>query len=227
MHIQGLQKLTLLDYPQHIACTIFAKGCNFACPFCHNTALLKGDGKEIDKAELTEFLNSRKGVLEGVCLSGGEPLMQNDALGFLEYLKSFGYKIKLDTNGCFPEKLEDIINRGLVDYIAMDIKSSKENYSLSSGVEVDVNAIDQSVKIIMKSNIDYEFRTTAVKGLHSPADFSKIADWISHADKYFIQQFVNSHWVLSKSCSAFSKEEMQGLLQIVKPKIPHAEIRGI
>lgn len=227
MRIQGLQKLTLLDYPQHIACTIFAQGCNLACPFCHNTEIIKGNGNLIGEPELTEFLNSRKGILEGVCISGGEPLMQNNALDFLEYIKNLGFKVKLDTNGCFPERLNEALNRNLIDYIAMDIKSSKTNYSLASGGDVDLNAICKSVKIIMDSKVDYEFRTTAVKGIHLYSDFEEIASWLEGAKSYYLQQFVDSDWVLSKSCSAFSFTEMEEILNILKPKIPSAEIRGL
>lgn len=227
MVIMGLQRLTLLDYPEHIACTLFAKGCNLACPFCHNESLLKSGGEGIGKELLTDFLTSRQGILEGVCLSGGEPLMHKDALEFLEYLKGFGFKIKLDTNGCFPHELELAINRGLVDYIAMDVKSSKENYSLAAGTDVDLKSLSKSVEIIMNSQIDYEFRTTAVKGLHTNEDFEKIADWIENPKRYFIQQLVNPSRLDKKGCFPFSKEEMQGILEIVKAKIPVAMLRGI
>ena len=153
--------------------------------------------------------------------------MQKDVVEFLKYLKNFGYKIKLDTNGCFPEKLKTVFDEGLADYIAMDIKSSKENYSLAAGAEADVSAVSKSVDLIMASGADYEFRTTAVKEIHTAEDFKAIANWISGAKNYFIQQFNDSGNLISKGFSGFSKEEMQNFLDIVKTDIPNAELRGI
>ncbi len=228
MIISGLQKLTLLDYPQHLACTLFAHGCNLRCPFCHNASLVtKQPENNISKEYLSDFLLKRKGFLDGVCVTGGEPLMQKYVLGFLEYLKGFGYKIKLDTNGCFPEKLKEILENRLADYIAMDIKSSRENYNLATGTAVDIAQVSKSADLIMASDIDYEFRTTAVKGIHTAEDFKDIAIWISGAKKYFIQQFSRSGDLISKDFSPFSKEETENFLNIVKPKIPNAELRGI
>jgi len=228
MLIAGLQRLTLLDFPQRVACTLFAHGCNLRCPFCHNASLvIKQPENNISKEFLSDFLLKRKDVLDGVCLTGGEPLMQRDVLKFLEYLKGFGYKIKLDTNGCFPEKLKEILKNRLADYIAMDIKSSKANYSLATGVEIDLSPIEKSVDLIMASGVDYEFRTTAVNGIHTAKNFEDIANWISGTKKYFIQQFSPLGDLISNEFSAFSKAEMQNFLNIVKPKIPNAELRGI
>ncbi len=229
MIIEGLQKTTLLDYPGYVACTIFAHGCNLRCPFCHNAGLVVRKPENIISIEeLEAFLNKRKGILDGVCLTGGEPLMQKDVIDFLRFLKSFGYKVKLDTNGFYPERLAEAIENGLVDYIAMDIKSSRENYSKAVGIpDIDISKVEESVKLIMGSGIDYEFRTTAVKGLHIVSDFEKIGEWLQGARKYFIQQFIDSGDIISDGLEAFSKEETQKLLAAVRKGIETAEIRGL
>lgn len=229
MIIEGLQKTTLLDYPGYVACTIFAHGCNLRCPFCHNAGLVVRKPENIISIEeLEAFLNKRKGILDGVCLTGGEPLMQKDVIDFLRFLKSFGYKVKLDTNGFYPERLAEAIENGLVDYIAMDIKSSRENYSKAVGIpDIDISKVEESVRLIMDSGIDYEFRTTAVKGLHIVSDFEKIGEWLQGARKYFIQQFIDSGDIISGGLEAFSKEETQKLLAAVRKGIETAEIRGL
>jgi len=229
MIIEGLQKTTLLDYPGYVACTIFAHGCNLRCPFCHNAGLVVRKPENIISIEeLEAFLNKRKGILDGVCLTGGEPLMQKDVIDFLRFLKSFGYKVKLDTNGFYPERLAEAIENGLVDYIAMDIKSSRENYSKAVGIpDIDISKAEESVRLIMGSGIDYEFRTTAVKGLHIVSDFEKIGEWLQGARKYFIQQFIDSGDIISGGLEAFSKEETQKLLAAVRKGIETAEIRGL
>ncbi len=229
MLIEGLQKLTLLDFPGQVACTIFAHGCNLRCPFCHNAGLVvRKPANIISIEELTEFLEKRKGILDGVCLTGGEPLAQSDSIEFLRYLRKFGYKIKLDTNGFYPERLEEAIKEGLVDYIAMDIKSSKENYDKAVGIEgIDISPAIKSVEIIMNSGIDHEFRTTAVKGLHVVSDFEQIGVWLNGANRYFIQQFIDSGDLISNEFNAFSKEETETLLAAVRKSIPNAETRGL
>lgn len=229
MIIEGLQKTTLLDYPGYVACTIFAHGCNLRCPFCHNAGLVVRKPENIISIEeLEAFLNKRKGILDGVCLTGGEPLMQKDVIDFLRFLKSFGYKVKLDTNGFYPERLAEAIENGLVDYIAMDIKSCRETYAKAVGIaDIDITPVAESVKLIMSSGIDYEFRTTAVKGLHIVSDFEKIGEWLQGARKYFIQQFIDSGDIISGGLEAFSKEETQKLLAAVRKGIETAEIRGL
>lgn len=229
MIIEGLQKLTLLDYPGHVACTIFAHGCNLRCPFCHNAGLVVRQPENIiSKEELSEFLERRKGILDGVCLTGGEPLLQKDAIEFIRFLRSFGYKIKLDTNGFYPERLKAVIDEGLVDYIAMDIKSSIDNYGKAVGIEnIDVSPVLESVELIKSSGIDHEFRTTAVKGLHIVSDFSKIGEWIKGANRYFIQQFIDSGDLISEGLSAFTKEETDAFLTAAKEHVENAEIRGL
>ncbi len=229
MHIQGIQKLTLLDYPGHIACTLFSYGCNLRCPFCHNASLVtETPQKPINTEEITAFLQKRKGILDGICLSGGEPLMNPDALEFLKYLRGFGYKIKLNTNGFFPKQLEQAINQNLLDYVALDIKAPKESYAAATGIsDIDVAPLCQSIEMIMNSGIDHEFRTTAVKGLHNVGDFEEIALWIKGAKRYYIQQFVSSPDLISHSFTSFSTEEMNEILADVQKIIPNALLRGI
>lgn len=229
MIIEGLQKTTLLDYPGNVACTLFAHGCNLRCPFCHNAGLVvRQPANIIDKEEIAAFLEKRKGILDGICLTGGEPLAQKDSLEFIEFLKSFGYKIKLDTNGFYPDRLKEAVGRGLIDYIATDIKSSKEGYPRAVGIEgIDIAPIEESVEFIMSCGVDYEFRTTAVKGLHLVSDFENIGKWIKGAKRYFIQQFIDSGDIISAGFDAFSKEETEKLLAAVRENVPTAQIRGI
>lgn len=229
MIIEGLQKTTLLDFPGLVACTLFAHGCNLRCPFCHNAGLVVRKPENIiSQEELGEFLKKRKGILDGVCLTGGEPLAQKDAIEFIEFLKSFGYRVKLDTNGFFPERLKEAIDKGLVDYIAMDIKSSPEGYAKAVGIDgIDISPARESVKLIMSSGVDYEFRTTAVKGLHLVSDFERIGEWISGAKRYFIQQFIDSGDLIKTGFEAFSKEETEKLIAAVSKNVPSAKARGI
>lgn len=229
MLIEGMQKLTLLDFPGQVACTLFAHGCNLRCPFCHNAGLVvRKPEDEISKDELAAFLNKRKGLLDGICLTGGEPLLQRDAKEFIAFLRSFGFKIKLDTNGAFPERLKEIIDDRLVDYIAMDIKSSPEGYAKATGIQdIDIEPFKTSVALIMSSGIDYEFRTTAVRGIHTAADFEGIAEWIKGAKRYYIQRFTDSGDLIGSGFEAFSEQESKQLLALVKQKLPNAELRGI
>lgn len=230
MLIEGIRKLTLIDYPGEVACTLFTHGCNLRCPFCHNPSLVLGQPENrIKTDDIADFLKKRKGVLDGVCISGGEPLLQSDIIDFLRYIRGFGYKIKLDTNGFFPEKLAEIISLGLADYIAMDIKSSKENYSSAVGLtDIDVTPVIKSVDILKNSGIDYEFRTTAVKGIHRIEDFYEIGKWLGGAEQYYIQPFTDSGNLISANrFSRFSAEELNAFLSAVSEIIPNAEIRGI
>lgn len=229
MLIEGMQKLTLLDFPGQVACTLFSHGCNLRCPFCHNAGLvIRRPEAEISKDELAAFLEKRKGLLDGICLTGGEPLLQRDAKEFIAFLRSFGFKIKLDTNGAFPERLKEIIDERLVDYIAMDIKSSPEGYAKATGIQdIDIEPFRKSIALIMNSGIDYEFRTTAVKGLHTEADFEGIAEWIKGAKRYYIQQFIDSGDLIGSGFEAFSAQESERLLSVIRQKIPNAELRGV
>lgn len=227
MQIKGLQKTTLLDYPGQVACTVFTGGCNFRCPFCHNASLVLAPNAvdSIPENEFFAFLSKRKGILDGVCVTGGEPLLQNDIIPFLERIRSMGFKIKLDTNGSFPQRLEEIISLGLVDHIAMDIKNSPEKYRITSGASC-LDQVLESIRIIMDSGVSYEFRTTVVRELHEKEDMEAIGQLIKGAKQYFLQAFKDSEELIGDGFSAYSDEEMEQLLSVVLKYVPSARIRG-
>lgn len=229
MVIKGLQKTTLLDFPTKVACTVFTGGCNFRCPFCHNGTLVK-DPKQfptIEISELLAFLDKRKGILDGVCITGGEPLLNKDIAELLREIKARGYAVKLDTNGSFPELLEALIDEGLIDYVAMDVKSSKEKYHLLAGTDKYNEEIEKSVKLLMSDKVDYEFRTTVIRELHELSDFEDIGSWIAGAKKYYLQLFKDSGDLLEGGYSPYTEEDMRAALEIVKKYVPTAELRGI
>ena len=229
MNIAGLQKLTLLDYPEHTACTVFTAGCNFRCPFCHNSDLLIKKSGDISEEELFEFLRSRVNKLDGVCITGGEPLLQPDILPFMQKIRDLGFKVKLDTNGSIYSKLEQIVNNKLCDYIAMDIKNIPQKYNLSCGGMVNVENVLKSVNLLInQTQIDYEFRTTVVKELNEVQDFSQIASFIKGAKRYYLQAYKHSDKVLKQGYSAYSEEEMQNIKNILHENgLKCATLRGI
>ena len=228
MKIHGLQKLTLLDFPGRVACTVFLGGCDFRCPFCHNFELVDGSAPAImDENELFAFLEKRRGLLDGVAITGGEPTLRADLPDLMRRVREMGYAVKLDTNGAHPGRLEEILKAGLADYVAMDIKNSKEKYALTAGADVDIDKISESVRILMASDVEYEFRTTVVRELHSPEDIKSIGEWITGADKYFLQSFTDSGEIIGVGYSAHSPQDMVLLLDIVKQYIPKAALRGI
>ncbi len=229
MIIKGFQKLTLLDYPGKVACTVFTGGCNFRCPFCHNALLVtEMDDIEYTEKEIFQHLERRKGVIEGVAVTGGEPLLQKDIERFLYELRCAGVSVKLDTNGSFPEKLKDILDLGLVDYVAMDIKNSKEKYALTIGLQsFDISTVEESIELLRNSEVDYEFRTTVTSDFHTVEDMRSIAQWLQGSPKYFLQNFVDSGMLIDSTCKGVSKSEMQEMLCAVREFIPTAELRGI
>lgn len=230
MNIQGLQKLTLLDFPGHTACTVFTGGCNLRCPFCHNVPLvLDPTGEEgISTDEFFEFLSKRHGLLDGVAVTGGEPLLQPDLEDFLKRIKDSGFAVKLDTNGAFSERLMHIISSGLVDYIAMDIKNTPSKYAITSGVENAVfTPFGESIDLIMASGVDYEFRTTVVDEFHTVDDIAEIGEIIKGAKRYFLQAFKDSGILSELSSHAASEEKMNAMLRAVEGKVQTAEIRGM
>lgn len=229
MKISGLQKLTLLDFPGHTACTVFTSSCNFRCPFCHNASLVENrDIEEIPEEEFFAFLAKRHGILSGVAITGGEPTLQPDLLDFIKKIHSEGFMVKLDSNGYRPETLKDILSSGCVEYVAMDIKSSRENYARAAGIRhLDISKIEKSIDVIKSSGVKYEFRTTAVKGIHSPHDFLEIGKWLGDVPAYFIQKFIDSGDVLGEGYSAFSDEEMTSLLAMARINIKSAALRGV
>ena len=227
--IKGFQKLPLLDSPGKVACTVFTGGCNFRCPFCHNALLVREmDDIEYTEKEIFEHLERRKGVIEGVAVTGGEPLLQKDIERFLYELKCAGVSVKLDTNGSFPEKLKGILELGIVDYVAMDIKNSKEKYAQTVGVQdFDISTVEQSIQLLQQSGVDYEFRTTVTANFHTIEDMRSIARWLQGTPKYFLQNFVDSGMLIDSTCKGVSKAEMQEMLSAVREFIPAAELRGI
>ena len=228
MKISGLQKLTLLDYPGKMACTVFTYGCNFRCPFCHNAMLVTEENSDsISEDEFFTFLKKRQGILDGVCISGGEPTLQKDLAEFIGKIKAMGYAVKLDTNGSKPEVLRNLIEENLLDYVAMDIKNSPAKYSLTCGCEVDIALIKESVSIITESGIDHEFRTTTVREYHTAEDFAEIAEWLKSDSKYFLQQFVDSGNLIGENLSPFDKEELAILAERIKSKLANVTIRGV
>lgn len=231
MLISGLQKLTLLDYPGTVACTVFTGGCNFRCPFCHNSALVLPELMDRDNQEekVLSFLRKRQGVLEGVAITGGEPLLHVDMPEFLTKVKELGFKIKLDTNGSFPDRLIEIVNAGLVDRVAMDIKNPPELYAKTVGLEkLDMEAIERSKNFLLEGRVDYEFRTTAVKGLHSAESIAAAAKWIEDAKEYYLQQFKDSGQLLAGAgLEAFNEEEMKLLADAARPYVPAVQLRGL
>ena len=226
----GLQKLTLLDFPGKVACTLFTAGCDFRCPFCHNASLVYRDDKldAFTEDEIFSFLRKRQGILEGVAITGGEPMLNSGLPEFMEKVKELGYAVKLDTNGSYPDRLAKVIENGLVDKIAMDIKNSKEKYGLTVGIpDYDIRPIEESVDILLGCGIDYEFRTTVTADFHEESDFEKIGAWIKGAKAYFLQNFVNSGELIDESIQGVSAEIMNGFLAVVQKYIPGAQLRGV
>lgn len=229
MKICGLMKLTLLDFPGKVACTVFLGGCNLRCPFCHNAELaFESCGDEISEEEFFKFLEKRKGVLDGVCVSGGEPLLCDEIIPFLKKIKDKGFAVKLDTNGCFPEKLEVVIAAKACDYVAMDIKNSLQEYGKTVGIQsFDTSGVEKSIEILKTSGIDHEFRTTVVKGLHTEKSIEDLSGLIKNERKYFLQAFVMSDRVPDNNLEEYTKDELENLLKIAQRNVPDAVLRGI
>ena len=228
MKIQGLQKMTLLDFPGRVACTVFLGGCDFRCPFCHNGELLDGSAPALlDDQELLRFLKGRKGLLDGVAITGGEPLLRRDLNELLRSIRELGFAVKVDTNGNHPEALEGLLREGLVDYVAMDIKNSPERYALTVGLrELDLAPIRRSVEMLMHSDIPYEFRTTVVDELHRAEDFEAIGRWIAGAKAYFLQPFTDRESVPYAGLHAPTRENLEKYASIARVYVPYTSIRG-
>ena len=225
MVLSGLQKLTLLDFPGRIAITVFTKGCNMRCPFCHNASLVVGDADIIPEDEFFAFLQSRIGRIGGVCVSGGEPTLYPGLPAFMKRIKDMGFDTKLDTNGTNPDMLLSLIDSGLVDYVAMDIKSSERGYSGVCGADADMKKIKKSISILLSDKIDYEFRTTVAKPLFSEADFVEIGEMIKGAKRYYLQGFLDSGDIIGEGLSAYSEAEMRAFCDAVSPFVRYSQIR--
>lgn len=231
MKINGFQKLTLLDYPEHIACTIFTSGCNFRCPYCHNAPLvlpnLQSELPIFSLEDILSTLKKRIGILEGVCITGGEPTLHKDLPDFIKQIQSLGFKIKLDTNGSNPKMLHNLIEHNLVNYVAMDIKNSKDRYSETIGIpHYDIGPIVESVDILRQNLIPYEFRTTVVREYHDALSMEHIGEWLQSSPAYYLQQFKDSGNLIDTNCHMHSKEQMQEFVQILKKYITHTYLRG-
>lgn len=229
MRLGGLQKLTLLDFPGRVACTVFTVGCNLRCPFCHNSSLvLTPELPELSLEEFFAFLRKRQGLLDGVAVTGGEPLLHPELPGFLEQIRALGYAVKLDTNGTRPALVKDLVRRDLVQYVAMDIKNAPDRYAETAGTEEPrLEAVRESAAFLLEGTVPYEFRTTVVREFHRPQDLAEIGRWLKGAEKYFIQCFTDSGDLIAPGYSPCSREELDALLEAVRPYIPAAELRGV
>lgn len=225
MRIGGLLKLSLLDYPDNVSCIVFTQGCNYNCPFCHNSSLIKNKDGAIKEEVIFEYLNKRKNIIDAVSISGGEPLIQEDIIDFIKKIKELGYKVKIDTNGSKPDVLKELIDNKLIDYIAMDIKNTLLKYEKTTGYNSD--NIIESIKLIENSNLDYEFRTTIVKELHNIDDIKDILKLINKKSKYYIQNFKRNDQVLNKNLNGFSTIELIDMKKILEKVYQNIEFRDV
>ena len=230
MLLRGLQKTTLLDFPGHVASTVFTGGCNFRCPFCHNASLidnLSGD-ERLSEENFFAFLEKRRGLNDGVCITGGEPLLQKDILPFIKRIKEMGFLVKLDTNGSYPDRLAALMDEGLLDYVAMDVKNSREKYAQTVGIKnFDTAPIEQSIALLRSSGVPFELRTTVVKELHSAEDIEDMGVWLQGDHAHFLQGFIDSGDLIGKGLSGYDKNQMEDLVNVLKAYIPNAQLRGV
>lgn len=230
MKICGFQKTTLLDFPEHVAATVFTGGCNFRCPFCHNAGLVLSPDKQesITEEEVLSHLRKRRGLLTGVCITGGEPTLQWDLEGFIRQLKEIGYAVKLDTNGYRPDILWKFLEDGLLDYVAMDVKASVANYAVATGCrKIDVSRIEESIAILKSCRIPYEFRTTVVDGIHSVEEFESIGRLLEGSRVYFLQDFEESENMMQEGFRAFPPETMEKIADIMRKYVDKVHLRGV
>ena len=227
----GLQKLTLLDYPGKVACTLFTRGCNFRCPFCHNASLVvrAEEQQTYSNDEILAFLRKRLGILDGVAITGGEPTLMSGLYDFIAQVKDMGYSVKLDSNGTRPEVLKKLVLNGLVDYVAMDIKNSPEKYgeTIGLGSDFDIAPIVNSAAMLMENKADFEFRTTVADPLHTADDIVKIGEWLRGNESFYLQQFKDSGDIIGSGIRAYDKEQMTNYVNILKRFVPNAQLRGV
>ena len=230
MRIDGLQKMTLLDFPGKVACTVFTGGCNFRCPFCHNALLVTElpENPDYSVDEILAFLKKRSGLLDGVAITGGEPLINPDIGDFIRSIRRLGYSVKLDTNGSYPDRLKSLVAEGLIDYVAMDIKNCREKYAETVGLKsLELSRIEESVDFLKSEAVDYEFRTTVVNEFHTVENIRSAAEWIKGAKRYFLQNFVDSGNLIDSSMSGVDKSVMLEMQRAAADFVPKTEIRGI
>lgn len=229
MVIQCIKKFSLLDYPGKVACTVYTAGCNFRCTYCYNSPLVINthENKDIPLDDICQYLRNCKGLLDGVCLTGGEPMIQHGIEDFLSSVRELGYEVRLETNGSFPEKLRRIVSEGLVSYVALDIKNSRESYGKTVGIEgYDVGNVCKSVEYLLSGDVPYEFSTTVVLEFHQRSDFEAIGRWIAGAKRYYLQRFVNSDSVIRGGLHRYNESIMNQALEIVRENVPSARLRG-
>jgi pyruvate formate lyase activating enzyme len=235
MKIVGLQKLTLLDFPGQVACTVFLGGCNFRCPFCHNSQLLDGNVEEVMSADnLMTFLNGRKGILDGVCVTGGEPTLQPQLPQLLRCIKEMGFRVKLDTNGYRPEVLRSVVQEGLVDYVAMDVKNGPQAYAATVGLaEIELDKIEDSIRFLLTDSVDYELRTTVAQPLHTEQSMTDLCNWLTKiagenlVKRFFLQPFVDRETVPVAGLSAPSELMLAKFAELLRLCSEKVEVRGI
>ena len=227
----GLQKLTLLDFPGYVACTLFTRGCNMRCHFCHNASLVvrAEEQRMYTNEEILYFLRQRRGILDGVAITGGEPTLMPGLPKFMAEVRELGYKIKLDTNGTRPAVLREIIDSELVDYVAMDIKNSRSRYGETVGFDssYDLTPIDESIAILKEGKVDFEFRTTVSKTFHSHANIFAMGEWLAGDEKFFLQQFKDSGDLIGDKIEPYDDAEMKTLLDLIRRFVPNAQLRGV
>ena len=230
LRIVGLQKVTLLDFPGAVACTVFTGGCNFRCPFCHNAPLVSEgkSGETLAEGDVFSYLEKRRKILDGVVVSGGEPTVHKDLPELLSRIKSLGFLVKLDTNGSHPGMLRQLMEDGLVDRVAMDIKNGPKQYRQAAGVEVDLQAVEESKRLLMEGRVGYEFRTTLVRGLHTQESVLALAKWIQGAKEYYLQVYQDTGNVLRpQGLGPFDKRQMLEFAESIKPYVPAVQVRGL
>lgn len=220
--------MTLLDYPGKLACTIFTSGCNYRCPFCHNASLVCRPAEPVPVEYVMDFLKKRRGMLHGVCVTGGEPLLQRGVLDFLAGIHDLGYAVKLDTNGSFPDRLQAAVEAGVVDYVAMDVKNCPEAYGETVGIEAfDPVPVAESIRYLLSGAVDYEFRTTVVREFHDVQRLRTLAEWISGAKRYYLQSFQDSGDLIRPNLHGYDKKELDDLRKVVAEILPCVELRGV
>ena len=230
MIIKGIQKTSMVDFPGLLCATLFTPGCNLRCPFCHNAALVVGDGvdSKIDEEDLLYFLEGRKGRLDGVCITGGEPLLQKDVLPFIKKIKAIGLKVKLDTNGFFPAPLRELLDADVLDYVAMDVKNSPSEYARTVGLErIDLTPVYESIELLKNGQTPYEFRTTVSKTFHTEQSLREAGEMIKGAENWYLQAFKDSGNLLGQGVVGYDESELQRLCAVLSGYARHVGLRGV